>query len=188
MKLVTLDPQRAARLLASGASAATPRDVPSITDIQTNTTANSNSTQAPQLEQRRIATPPRAREAAAAQAAALKISSHALPSDDEPKDTIGAIHASTTTTAPAALLTEKASDDSSAKENRKAEKGRSLLFRPAKKTAKKMLTLKGPQPLLEMEVETGHNSAVPRLAFDAIQADDVSGGPRGGSGGALMAL
>lgn len=156
MKLVTMNPERAA-LLMSGAGSNTPR-----TDTAPAPAA------APQLEQRRLATPPRAREAQAA----LKIASHALDEASPPGEKIGAVHAVSALTAAETEATAPV-DIKEAKDG-KTSKARSLLFRPAKKAGKK--GAKGTQQLLEMPLDDAVGaSAVPRLAFDAGQDQMMQG-------------
>lgn len=176
MKLASSSPSRATRLLMSGAAfreAAAP--VPAL-----------EAATAPHAEQRRLVTP-RSLEAAAAATAAAKLSSHAVEAGSpQAEDTIRAVHVSPVKAAPALLASEDAplgtTEEGGEADKAVAAKGRSLLFRPAKRAVKKVQ-----QALLEVDVPfTTAGSPVPRLPFDAMtHGDDMEMGGRSGS---LVAL
>jgi len=122
MRLVTSSPTRAARLLMN---ATTHRAAP-----------------APAAEQRPLMTP-RSLEAAEQNAAALKLTSHAVAAETEAADTIPAVHA-----VQEAVAVEVAAAPEA--EPKQANKARSLVFRPMKKAAKMALSKK--QAVVEVDV------------------------------------
>ncbi|KAL4437448.1 hypothetical protein ABPG75_004587 [Micractinium tetrahymenae] len=171
MRLITAEPERAARLLAAGQAAA--RAGPSSSSsggVALLEAPQAASTSGPATVAK-LPTPPKERPAA--QLPAVKVPPLKLKPAAAAAPTVSDENAATSNMA----LLEASSVAAAAaeKQGSKGKKGGTLRFMPGKKVAKKQAV--PPAPQLELDVSLGQGtSAMPRLPFDSVN-DDMSDMP-----------